>query len=966
MHATTPIRFALQTGPRCALALILLLLMAAFAGCANWRLPRIDPSGNRFFLPADAPAPPPYRPTPRAPTIPTLPGAPAAGVPSAPGFPSGVSPIPTGVAGSNIVPAGPQSPAPPYGEGLTITPGKIIAPIGSEVILLASVVGNEGYMLTDQPVHWTIEPSSVGHLAALGERGSHDWLNHLHGYPRKISSTYAITKSAVRAMMLDRGTPQPNDDVIVQAGQAWVSVASPVEGVSHVTALSPSIGTWERRQQTAAIYWVDAQFAYPPPSANPAGEKRTLTTNITRLSNGAPIAGWIVRYEVTAGPEATFSPGNERVVEVVTNDAGQANADLTLVSPVSGANQITIQVIRPSNPSIGDGQQVIIGNGATTQTWTSGMPSTTSATSEFAVRVRGPSQARIGDAVTYRIEVSNPGPALREVTVTDQPPPGLEFLNSSPTADASPSGQVWIIRELAAGETRTIEANYRPARAGTYSFCAVANAGPGRTAKGCVTTVVGGSLPPSGAGGTTGGGASTPSTTSRRPVLQVEVTGPRTAEVGEKLAFEIRVTNRGGAAATGLSVTDRFDDGLEFELPDEQSPITTPLRDIEPGRTARLIVNFIARRAGQHCHDVTVTGDDNARAATSACVTVRSDRGQPRTLPQDGATDRPLREPTDGAVESRTNDRIDDRSSDATSDTASFTVKVQGDTLKRLGDHTTFDIVVKNTSAEPLENVRITVNYDSTLNPVAASDGREVQTRGISWTLPSLGVGRVITRQVECECLQATPKACCRATVTAPGNRVASGEHCLEILSRDGSLSRRPGRIDGEPSAPRDSAAGRGARERDADSAANAPTDSNRDKPTERPGGGRSRRSTSSAGRLSLHVADQTDPVRIGARTAYQIVVTNDSESPQENVVVRVRMPAEMKLERTEGAVRSGAIEPEGFSFNPIKLLRPKESVSLDVEVTAVRAGEAVFQAEATSDTERSPVSESESTEVIN
>ena len=114
-----------------------------------------------------------------------------------------------------------------------------------------------------------------------------------------------------------------------------------------------------------------------------------------------------------------------------------------------------------------------------------------------------------------------------------------------------------------------------------------------------------------------------------------------------------------------------------------------------------------------------------------------------------------------------------------------------------------------------------------------------------------------------------------------------------------------------------------------------------------------------------LSIADQTDPVRVGSRTTYQIVVTNASGMPEENVVVRVRMPSELKLERTEGDVRPGPITPDGFSFSPIKLLRANESVRLDVEATAARRGEAVLQVEATSDAQRTPVVQSESTEII-
>ena len=118
----------------------------------------------------------------------------------------------------------------------------------------------------------------------------------------------------------------------------------------------------------AAVYWVDAQWAFPPPAINPVGSRHVFTTTLNRQSNGTPLAGWLVRYEVLSGPDAGFGPQGVKAIEVQTNELGQAGVELTQRAPVAGSNQIGIQVIRPEGFG---GPRIVLGNGTTVKTWTS-------------------------------------------------------------------------------------------------------------------------------------------------------------------------------------------------------------------------------------------------------------------------------------------------------------------------------------------------------------------------------------------------------------------------------------------------------------------------------------------------------------------------------------------------------------------------------------------------------------------
>jgi len=354
----SPLDWARRPTLRTALAWVLSCALLS-SGCANCRLPRIDPTGERLFVFGDTPTPslasaPPYQPG----VIPAGPGgAPVLGPTPAPTL-TDVPPLATGGALGHT-------------PGLSLSPSQVVAPIGSEVVMIATVMGDHGYPLTREKIEWMIGPDGPGTIVSPGERRPFEILDCLHHLPRKVSGTYAINTTLTRATTLNRGTPTAADDIRVGDGQSWISVTSGAEGTTHVTAFAPKVDGWDRRQQSASIYWVDAQWRFPAPGITPAGGRNSLVTVVTRQSDGAPLAGWVVRYEITGGPEASFAPSGTRAVEIITASNGEAPAEISQAAPSPGTNAINIQVIRP--PSPGDASRSVpIGSGTTTQTWTTG------------------------------------------------------------------------------------------------------------------------------------------------------------------------------------------------------------------------------------------------------------------------------------------------------------------------------------------------------------------------------------------------------------------------------------------------------------------------------------------------------------------------------------------------------------------------------------------------------------------
>ncbi len=82
-------------------------------------------------------------------------------------------------------------------------------------------------------------------------------------------------------------------------------------------------------------------------------------------------------------------------------------------------------------------------------------------------RATGPSQASVGAAFTYHLEVTNTSDtAVRDVVAKEQDPQGIEFISSEPEATPSGASQQWSLGELAPRATATVDINYRVNQSG--------------------------------------------------------------------------------------------------------------------------------------------------------------------------------------------------------------------------------------------------------------------------------------------------------------------------------------------------------------------------------------------------------------------------------------------------------------------------------------------------------------------
>lgn len=695
------------------------------SGCAQCRLPAIDPTGEHLFAgtttlashdwlkgghfhkhgqtaPAAAPlaAAPPVKP-PCTPPIEAVPVVPVMPVPvvAVPQNPLPAVPVVPAVCGPQqvrpqVIPV--AAPAPAECEGqrgaeLTVTPARIVAPINTEVVMVAGLCGPDGYLITRQPLEWMLAQDGVGQIVAVGHESPHNSSQWLRSSPQKIATNYARAHTSTISQVIDRGTPNTADDVYLQKGKSWISITSPTEGASHVVVWTPKEQNWNHRKATATIYWVDASWRLPQSVTARSGQPQPLTTVLTR-ANGDPINGWIVKYDVVDGPPAVFSRGVTSV-EMRTDVAGRAIADLAPASAEPGITTVRVQIIRPAT-NRGDAQMVV-GQGTVGVQWT---------TPGLSMRAMGTGRATADGAIGYRVEVTNNGDlTTHNVALSFTPPTGVNFLNSNPAPQVFGQRYEWRLGDLPPGTTGVVELSCRATVPGSLRSSFVATSAEVPRVEHIVKTDNPGST------------------------LAVNMTGPDTVEVGRPAQFSVNVTNTGQTALTNVTLTDTFDPGLAHPE-GQRSPLVKQIPVIQPGQTVPVGISFIVTQPGRHSHRLDVVADGGQAAGTRGYVTGTAAVVTP----------------------------------------AQISVRVSGPPTRRAGEVALYDVEIKNNGTAPAKNVLLSVTWANSLELTAASQGHEdnIPRLTTQWRILQLAGGETQLRQLSFACMTANPQgASVRATV---------------------------------------------------------------------------------------------------------------------------------------------------------------------------------------------------------
>lgn len=116
---------------------------------------------------------------------------------------------------------------------------------------------------------------------------------------------------------------------------------------------------------------------------------------------------------------------------------------------------------------------------------------------------------------------------------------------------------------------------------------------------------------------------------------------------------------------------------------------------------------------------------------------------------------------------------------------------------------------------------------------------------------------------------------------------------------------------------------------------------------------------------LLLELADPSESVPVGRRAAYRVTVKNQGTGPAKNVKVTAIVPDEYANVRA--TANGEAVKPEGnkLFFPPVKEVAAGGSATFTFEVEGAKAGDARVRAEVLADHITKPLSEEQSTKVV-
>jgi uncharacterized repeat protein (TIGR01451 family) len=468
----------------------------------------------------------------------------------------------------------------PFAVELEVTPLEDVNPVRTQHVLIATVKDKNGKPLPNRRVEWIISEGSVGDIVEVDESG---WRNS-RGW--KQDNHYAVSHTNNFKHVLDRGNDDPSDDVSLTSGQTWCTITSPIEGTTYITAYAPGIYDWAKHKVFAVKHWYDVKITCPPPATNPIGTNHQLVTRVVKNSDGAPLANHVVTYKILDGPDAVFEPGGQKTATVNTGSDGTATITLKQTSAKEGTNNIEVCVMRPENVQCCK-PAVNLGCCRTSKTWIG---------PKIGIDKKCTPSGLVGDTVNYTIVVNNPSQvAATNVVVTDNVPNGIQYVSSTPAAQASGNSLTWSLGSLAAGASATINVTCKATQIGTFENCAEVKADYGLSGRSCCKTVI----------------------TAPKLALDKKCTAAITP--CDPIEYVITVRNTGDGVAKNVKVTDQLPAGITTS--DGQTSVVSNVGDLGPGATKEIRFTAKATKSGRYDNRATATADGGL-TAEAACTTV--------------------------------------------------------------------------------------------------------------------------------------------------------------------------------------------------------------------------------------------------------------------------------------------------------------------------------------------------------
>jgi uncharacterized repeat protein (TIGR01451 family) len=507
-----------------------------------------------------------------------------------------------------LFPGGPivESHAKPGGRGyfrdfdpkacrIEVTPNQqITAPLGTQVVLVGSVLDSDGQPRRSRRVEWLLD--GPGNIVEADESGV------FPGRGYKVDNKYAVTYTNYVTKTITRGNSDAGDDVIVAPGQTFCVISSSVPGETVVTAYAPEVFNWDNGRTVVRITWGDGRFRFPDPAVVRYGGEHTLTTTVNATAADGVPSGYRIRYKVLDGPPAVLvsKSGNGtgasqsgtggKEAEAFTDANGEAAVRIVEQGPKPGKTRVAVEVVKP--PESGTGPGTVVGRRETVIEW---------AEPKLHLAVNAPAAAGVNGTIPVTVSLDNDAAvdsrdARVKVTLSD----GATLARSEPPPTGVDRGGAYTfdLPPVPGNAKQQVSLEVKPAKLGQVTVNAdVVTADGLQASKSGVTRVEEGKL-------------------------RLLVDTPADAVVGDQVPFRVAVTNGGPVRAENVTVWAHYDDGLKFATP--HNPVELAAGSLAPGQTKTLDLPLTATKAGRFGVRASVTADGNLSAnADPAAVNVR-------------------------------------------------------------------------------------------------------------------------------------------------------------------------------------------------------------------------------------------------------------------------------------------------------------------------------------------------------
>ncbi len=395
-------------------------------------------------------------------------------------------------------------------------------------VLIIRIEDVEGNPVPNARVEWVLNrsPQMVGDILEADDDDERPTIGLPSQRPLwgKQTNRFAITSTNREPTTLEMGD---SSSTTVGIGETWITLQASQPGITDVTVFCPAIPRNARYHSLRSFRWID--LAWDPVSAgqslvNPeedATNVAVIPVRLRRPSDNQPASGIGIRYTLLpGGPKATLD-GNAAEMRAVTDANGVAQAHLNLLDPFGGTHRIRIEIL--------DEQAQPLAGYLYTHSWVG---------PTLQIRQEGPGTVGLQNQIEYTLHVENTGTdRVSGLTLVDTiPTQGLALVDASDGGRITDGKITWDIGALEPGESVARSLRLRGIEPGIWQMMALVTGSEGiriRSAAGIRVEI---------------------------PELELQISGPATAQISQRIEYFVRVSNPNDFQVTNVLVN--------FVLPD--------------------------------------------------------------------------------------------------------------------------------------------------------------------------------------------------------------------------------------------------------------------------------------------------------------------------------------------------------------------------------------------------------------